>query len=75
MNNQDNISESFETVFRGIFRFFDADTDPGSGILNLFDPGSGMETEIQDNHPGSATLLKTCETVAYLTYRRIGTHL
>jgi hypothetical protein len=38
-------------------------------IRDLVDPGSGMEklvSEIRerDKHPGSATMLKTCETVA-----------
>jgi hypothetical protein len=37
----DHISESLETIFWvKILKFFDA--DPGSGIRNLFDPGSGM---------------------------------
>jgi hypothetical protein len=42
MNIPDHISESLETFFGlKISKFFDV--DPGSGIRNLFDPGSGME--------------------------------
>jgi hypothetical protein len=52
MNNPDHISESLQTIFWvKIFKFFDAGS--GSGIRNLFDPGSG----IRDKHPGSTTLL------------------
>jgi hypothetical protein len=37
MNNQNNISETLETIFCvKIVKFFDADLDPGSGIF--FDP-------------------------------------
>jgi hypothetical protein len=42
MNIPDHISESLETIFwLKILKFFDADPDPGSGIRNLFDHGSG----------------------------------
>jgi hypothetical protein len=43
-----------------ILKFFDADPDPGSGILSTLDPGSRMKrigSRIQDKHPGSATLV------------------
>jgi hypothetical protein len=52
MNIPDHISESLETIFRvKIIKFFDAD------------PESGMEKiRIRDNHPGSATLLRTILT-------------
>jgi hypothetical protein len=54
-------SKSLEIIFGlKILKFFDADADPGSGILNLFDSGSGMEKfgfGIRDKHPGSVTLL------------------
>jgi hypothetical protein len=40
----EHISESLETIFcvKKILNFSDADPDPGSGIRNLFDPGSGI---------------------------------
>jgi hypothetical protein len=41
-----------------ILKFFDADTDPGSGIL--VDPGSEIRNgkiRIRDKYPGSATLI------------------
>jgi hypothetical protein len=58
MNIPDHFSESSETVFR------DKNTLIilcGSGIRNLFDPGSGIRVEkfgsgIRDKHPESATL-------------------
>ncbi len=44
MNIPDYFSESLETVCGlKILKFFDADPDPGSGILLTFDPGSGLE--------------------------------
>jgi hypothetical protein len=44
MNILDHISESIVTIFGlKIPKFFDADPDPGFGMRNLFDPGSGME--------------------------------
>jgi hypothetical protein len=42
-----------------ILKFFDAGPS-GSGIRNLFDPGSGMEkleSDIRGKHPGYATLV------------------
>jgi hypothetical protein len=56
MNIPDNFSESLETVFRvkNTYIFL-----CGSGIRNLFDPGSGIrygKIQILDQHPGSATL-------------------
>ncbi len=40
-----------------MLKFFDKDTDSGSGIFLNLDPGSGMEKiRIRDKHPGSATL-------------------
>jgi hypothetical protein len=40
MNIPDNFSESLETDFRvKILKFFDADSDPGSGICLTLDPG------------------------------------
>jgi hypothetical protein len=40
MNIPDHISESLETFFRlKILKFFDADLDPGSGILLTLDLG------------------------------------
>jgi hypothetical protein len=43
MNIPDHISESFEQFFGlKILKFFYLDPEPGSGILNLFDP-SRME--------------------------------
>jgi hypothetical protein len=59
MNIPDHISESLETIFGfKILKFFD-----GSGMRNLFDPGSGIQdpgwktfgSGIRDKHPGSAT--------------------
>jgi hypothetical protein len=48
MNIPDHISESLETIlWVQILKFFDADTDPGSG--NIFYPGSGIrEGKISD---------------------------
>jgi hypothetical protein len=38
--------------------FFEEDPNLGSGIRNLFDPGSGMEKfRSRDKHPRSATLV------------------
>jgi hypothetical protein len=37
--------------FLKILKFFDADPDRGSGIRNLFDPGSGMG-KIRIRDPG-----------------------
>jgi hypothetical protein len=59
MNIPDHISESLETIFWvNLLKFFDADTDLGSG--NLFDPGSGMKKKLDPgfeiNIPESATL-------------------
>ena len=55
MNIPDHISESLESIFGlKIFKFFDADPDPESGIEKF---GSG----IRDKHPGSATLYKPLE--------------
>jgi hypothetical protein len=61
MNIPDPISEN---NFLGyylllILKFFDAGPS-GSGIRNLFDPGSGMEkleSDIRGKHPGYATLV------------------
>jgi hypothetical protein len=40
MNITDHISDSLETFFGlKIFKFFDADADPGSGIFLTQDPG------------------------------------
>jgi hypothetical protein len=40
MNISDNISESLDTIFRvKIFKFLDADPDPGSGMEKV---GSGI---------------------------------
>jgi hypothetical protein len=42
MNNPDHISESLKTIFWAkILKFFDV--DPGFGIRDNQDPGSGME--------------------------------
>ncbi len=74
MNNPDHISVSLKTIFGlKILKFFDHISESletiswvkntnipwsGSGIRNLFDPGSGMEDFlIRDKHPGSATLV------------------
>jgi hypothetical protein len=44
INITDHISGSLETfVFVKIFKFFDADADPGSGIFLTLDPESGMQ--------------------------------
>jgi hypothetical protein len=52
MNIPNHISEGLEIFFwLKIFKFVDADPDPGSG--NLFDPGSW----IWDKHPESAKKL------------------
>ena len=41
MNNQDHISEGFETIFWvKILKFFDTDSDPGSCIFLTVDPES-----------------------------------
>jgi hypothetical protein len=55
MNITHHISESLETIFWvKIFKFFDADPDPGSGISMI---GSEMEKiGIRDKHIWSATL-------------------
>ncbi len=43
MNNQNNISETLETIFWvTIIKFFDADPDPGSGIFLTLDLVSGI---------------------------------
>ncbi len=43
-NIPDHISQSLETFFGlKIFKFFDTDANPGSGIFSTLDPGSGME--------------------------------
>jgi hypothetical protein len=40
INLPDHISESLETIFWvQILKFFDADSDPGSGIFSTLDPG------------------------------------
>ncbi len=40
MDNPDDISESLETiVWVKILSFFNADADPGSGIILSLDPG------------------------------------
>jgi hypothetical protein len=41
MNNQDHFSESSETIFWVELKFFDADADPGSGIIVTLDPRWG----------------------------------
>jgi hypothetical protein len=59
MNNPDHISESLDTIFWGLkyLKFFD--TDSGSG-MKYSDPGwKKFRYGIRDEHPGSATLLKT----------------
>ncbi len=44
MNIPDHISECLETIFGfKILKFFDVDSDPGSGIFLTLDPGPGME--------------------------------
>jgi hypothetical protein len=44
MNIPDHFSESLETFFGlRIFKFFDADANPGSGIFFTLDPGFVME--------------------------------
>jgi hypothetical protein len=65
MNNPDHISKSFETIFLGkILKFFDADSDLGSGIFLTLDPGSGME-KIGSKNPGCLSRIrktdKNCE--------------
>jgi hypothetical protein len=57
MNIPDHFSESLETIFGlKILKFFDADSDPGSGIFLTLSPGSGMKKiRIWDKHPGFAT--------------------
>jgi hypothetical protein len=59
MNIPDHISESLETIFLvKILRFLYADLERGSGIRNLFDPGSGMEKILIGDprcYPGSNT--------------------
>jgi hypothetical protein len=52
MNIPDHIS------FRELrFKFLDADADPG--IFLTLDPGwKKLRSGMQDNHPGSATLIK-----------------
>jgi hypothetical protein len=51
MNDQHHITKSLETIFWvRILKFFDA--DPGSGMQNTYDPGSGLEKiRIRDKHP------------------------
>jgi hypothetical protein len=42
-----------------ILKFFDADPDPGYGILSTLNPRPGMEkvgSGIRDKHPGSTTV-------------------
>jgi hypothetical protein len=40
LDNPDHISESLETIiWVKIFKFFDADPDPGSGIFLTLNPG------------------------------------
>jgi hypothetical protein len=59
MNNPYHISVSIATIFWvKMLKFFDADTDSGSGIFLTLDPGSGMEkNRIRDKkNPESATL-------------------
>ncbi len=60
MNNPDHIFQSSKNHFFAFFgvkilKFFDE--DPGSGMGDSSDPGSGMEkSRIRDKHPRSATL-------------------
>jgi hypothetical protein len=58
MKIPDHISESLETIFWDrILKFFDANPDPGSGILVTLDPGwKILGSGIRDKHPESATL-------------------
>jgi hypothetical protein len=43
MNIPDHFSESLKPVFGlKILKFFVTDPDPGCGVRNLFNPGSGM---------------------------------
>jgi hypothetical protein len=58
MNVPDHISESLETIF-WVTNTWILWCGSGSGIQNLFDPGSRIrdgKTRILDKHPGSATL-------------------
>ncbi len=54
MNIPDHIFESLEPNFWvKILKFFDADSDPGSGICLTLEMGSRMEKiRIRDKHPG-----------------------
>ncbi len=66
-NIPDNFFESLDTILRvKIPKFFDADPDPGSGILMILDPGSGIfiildpgwknldpGSTIRDKHPAT----------------------
>ncbi len=45
--NRDNSFESLETIGLKIIKFFDADADPGSGIIKTLDP------EWKNSDPGS----------------------
>ena len=59
MNNLVIFYESSETIFwvKIFLKNFYADPDPGSGIFQTLDLGSGMEKiRIREKHPGSATL-------------------
>jgi hypothetical protein len=58
MNIPDHISESLETIF-WVKNIKIIGCGSGSGIRNLFDPGSGMKkfgSGIGDKQSGSATL-------------------
>jgi hypothetical protein len=45
-----HITESLETLFWVILKFFNADADPGSGIFLTLNPGSGIFLTL---NPGS----------------------